>query len=259
MSAETIVSILWTGGYDSTFRMCQLSKKDITIQPYYVSDNRQSEEYELKAIDVISKKLEQNPDTKATIKPIIYVAKADRKKNEEITKAFKRLLKKDYMGSQYDWLGAFSAEHIGIEMSIHKDDKAIALIAKNGTLKKQSDFSGEYYVIDTEKSPQDLVTVFGNYHFPLVDYTKVLMKDEYTSMGLSDVIDDTWFCFSPIDGKPCGCCNPCRYTIEEGMPYRFSQEALARYKKSQTKTFKIKRDLMNLFKAVVNKIRNIVK
>ena len=74
--------------------------------------------------------------------------------------------------------------------------------------------------------------LFGNQHFPLADYTKLQMKAEYSAMGLSDVIDKTWFCFTPIDGKPCGCCNPCKYTIEEGMTERFTKKALNRYKKA---------------------------
>lgn len=74
------------------------------------------------------------------------------------------------------------------------------------------------------------------------------MKDEYEKMKLSDIIDDTWFCFNPINGKPCGYCNPCKYTIEEGMSYRFSKEALKRYKK---------RD--NIFFKFGNKIKNVIK
>ena len=34
---------LWTGGYDSSFRMVQLSKSNVMIQPYYLSDKRKCE------------------------------------------------------------------------------------------------------------------------------------------------------------------------------------------------------------------------
>ena len=246
------VEILWTGGYDSSFRMCQLSRKDVIIQPYYLSDNRASEENELKAINVISDKLRSHKDTVAEIKELIYVPVGDRKQIPEITQAFKNLLSQDRMGSQYEWLGIFALEHKGIEMSIHKDDKAVNLIQKHGKFKLDSDETGEWYVIDTDASSEDCSVLFGNLRFPLVNYTKLEMKSEYEAMGLEDVINDTWFCFTPIDGKPCGCCNPCKYTIEEGMAYRFSDSALKRYKWRKTAVYRyltgLKRRLKRLKK-----------
>ena len=140
------------------------------------------------------------------------------------------------MGSQYEWLGVFALEHKGIEISIHKDDKAIELISKHGKLKKVTDDIGDYYIIDESSSSKDCITLFGNSHYPLADLTKLQMKEQYQALGLSDIIDDTWFCFTPINGKPCGRCNPCKYTIEEGMAYRFSKEALRRYYLHKIKT-----------------------
>ena len=230
MNNQIQVSIFWTGGYDSTFRICQLSRKNVTITPYYLSDNRVSEQMELKAIDKIRKKLVNNPNTVATLNPLQYVSKDSRKSDTNITNAFNKLLKQHFMGSQYEWLGIFALDHPGIELSIHKDDKAISLIHKHGALILQEDEYGTYYIIDKNKSSQELITLFGNQHFPLAGYTKLQMKQEYISLGLADIINDTWFCHKPINGKPCGICNPCRYTIEEGMKERFSEEALRRYK-----------------------------
>lgn len=50
------VNILWTGGWDSTFRVVELSRMEgITIQPVYVIDpNRKSVPYELRAMDNIT-------------------------------------------------------------------------------------------------------------------------------------------------------------------------------------------------------------
>ena len=256
MDNQIQISIFWTGGYDSTFRICQLSRKKVTITPYYLSDDRASEQMEIKAINVIRDKLISNPNTIATINPLQYVSKESRKADSNVTDAFNRLLKLDFMGSQYEWLGIFALEHPGIELSIHKDDKAIALIHKHGTLKLQSDEYGDYYVIDKDKSEKDLITVFGNQHFPLANYTKLQMKQEYISMGLSDIINDTWFCFTPIDGKPCGTCNPCRYTIEEGMAERFPAEALKRYKHHNSIIYKCLRKIKGGLLAIKHKIKS---
>jgi hypothetical protein len=38
--------------------------------------------------------------------------------------------------------------------------------------------------------------------------------------GFADVMALTWFCHSPRNDKPCGVCNPCEYTIEEGLGWR---------------------------------------
>lgn len=250
MSDKELVSIFWTGGYDSTFRVCQLSRKEVVIQPYYMSDNRPSEANELDAIAKISYKLINNPDTVAEIRPLIIIPKNERQHDDKIKNAFYSLLKLDFMGAQYEWLGCFSRDHEGIEMSIHKDDKAVELIKKHGSLKAVHDKYGDYYVIDKENSSEQVIELFGNSRFPLADYTKLQMKEEYESMGLADIIEDTWFCLTPVDGKPCGCCNPCVYTIEEGMSYRFSEEALARYKKHQNPINKAMRNIKRKIKVM---------
>mgnify|MGYP003321755679 CR=1 FL=1 len=88
---------------------------------------------------------------------------------------------------------------------------------------------GEYWILDCKKSDPLLVKLFENYHFPLAKWTKLQMKDFYLKYSYNDIMNATWFCYNPIDGKPCGTCNPCVYTIEEGMKERFTKKALMRY------------------------------
>ena len=104
------------------------------------------------------------------------------------------------------------------------------LIQRHGALKKVSDDTiGDYYVLDEELSSDALKTLFGAFRFPLATITKIEMKTGYADMGLSSIADKTWFCYTPIQGKPCGKCHPCQYTIEEGMKERFTTMALLRY------------------------------
>ena len=227
---NTIVEIFWTGGYDSSFRIAQLSRKPVVIQPYYLSDNRPSESCELKAIETITEALKKHPETRCEFRPLIYVAANERKTNAEVTEAFAKLREQDYMGSQYEWLGTFAREHRGIELSIHKDDKAILLIQKHGALKKVCDETlGETYILDEDKCTESLKALFGAFHFPLAMLTKLDMKAQYTEMGLAEIAAKTWFCYTPIGGQPCGKCHPCQYTIQEGMKERFTPMALLRY------------------------------
>jgi 7-cyano-7-deazaguanine synthase len=243
MSEKPVVEILWTGGFDSTFRVCQLSRRDVIIRPYYMAADRDCIENELQAVRSITEKLRENEATKAVIEDVIFVKMDERKEDQKVVDAFQRLIQKDYMGAQYEYLGVFAEEHKGIELSIHRDDKAMTYIKKYDALKKAEDAIGDRYVVDPEKSSEDCVTVFGNMSFALVDYTKLQMKKEYEKMGLADIIDMTWFCHAPVNGEPCGCCNCCIYTIEEGMKYRFSKEALKRYRRKKSVPRKIYRKI----------------
>ena len=225
-----LVEIFWTGGYDSTFRVVQLSRFAIRIQPYYVSDNRKSEPNELNAIRSITDLLKNHKNTKCVFEDLIIVKTTDRVENTEITNAWRELRKRDYLGSQYDWLGGFATEHKGIELSIHKDDKAILFINKYGALTRIRDqVIGDYWIIDEKVSDPYIIALFKNYHLPLADFTKLKMKELYLVDGYADIINMTWFCYNPIKGKPCGHCNPCMYTIEEGMKERFTMKALFKY------------------------------
>lgn len=64
-----------------------------------------------------------------------------------------------------------------------------------------------------------------------VDETRLDMKRIVEESEYEDIMNITWLCHNPINDKPCGYCNPCVSTIEEGMEYRFSKEALERYNK----------------------------
>jgi len=70
MNSETI-NILWTGGWDSTFRVLELTDKNITIQPYYLKDNRLSEKMEIDTVKSLTEEIRKLPSTKCIIKPLL--------------------------------------------------------------------------------------------------------------------------------------------------------------------------------------------
>lgn len=225
------VNILWTGGWDSTYRVLRLMDKNVSIQPYYLKDNRKSEELELKAIETISRDIRNHPNSKCEVLELITMNVSDVPINAEITKAYKNILKTDFYGSQYDWLARFAEKVKNLELNIHQDDKAVLIIQKYGDIiREYDDLKGDYYVLDYKKSSEDLIKVFGNFHFPILTESKLEMKEWAINSGLIDIMNKTWFCFNPINNEPCGRCNPCTYAIEEGMEYRFSKSAMNRYK-----------------------------
>ena len=227
--SERVVEIFWTGGFDSSFRMTQLSRREVNIQPYYLADNRNSEEKELEAIRNISKRLMEHKDTRCKILPLIKVEPNERNDNAEITAAYERITQKEHLGSQYDWLARFAMLHPGVEIGVHQ--QAIELIEKYGALKKvEDDEIGPYWIVDREKTDKDISRIFQDLHIPLAEYTKLKMKEEYISGGYEDIMHMTWFCYNPIRNKPCGFCTPCRCTREEGMTEWFGVEANIRYR-----------------------------
>ena len=224
------VRIFWTGGFDSTFRVSQLSKFDIEIEPHYMCDKRSTKEYELKAISEIREYLESLEDTKAKFLPLVYHPIDDLEENKEVTEAFSRVFQKHYMGRQYEYLGIVSKMFPGIETGVHVHDKFTYILEDENCLKKvHDDIIGDYYVVDESIASKELATLSKDFHFPLVKYTKKQMRKEFIDNNLDEVMDMTWFCFTPIDGKPCGKCNACKGTIKEGLYSRFEKKALIRY------------------------------
>ena len=111
-----------------------------------------------------------------------------------------------------------------------ESSKALNCISKYGALKLEHEISNDpYYVIDNERSSQDLIRVFGAFRFPVIDKTKLEMIEGFKQLGFEQTMHKTWFCFTPLDGRPCGACNPCRSAIEEGLRFRFTDAALKRY------------------------------
>ncbi len=253
MSRET-VEIFWTGGYDSTFRIVQLSRLDITVQPYYLSDNRIAESYELSAIEKITKLIKKHPDTKCKLLPTVYISVDERPEAlPEVKKAYERIFSKNWLGNQYVWLADFAAEHPGVELSIEKGTNPVKLISQNGSFKKNfSETVGDYYTVSAD-SDKDYFTLFGNFTYPIIDYSKPDMKDFFLKYGYDEIMAATWFCHTPIDGKPCGKCNPCKGVVEEGMAERLDEEALRRYKKAKLVTKLKASPLFKLAKKILHK------
>jgi len=239
MSSMPIVRIFWSGGFDSSFRVVQLSKHNVTIQPYYICDDlRKSKQRELQAIASITEDIKNNPETNCTILPLIKKRVEDIPPDKEILEAYARLTKKVHLALQYYWFASFcKAENIfGVELGIEKEEHGgnvthcIEIFGKITTI-KEGNIS--YYIVDSAESQRDLSLVFGRFRFPipLFDTTKKQLVELYKEYGYGHLIDKTWFCQSPMNGEPCGTCSPCRLTARAGMQFRFSDKALERYEK----------------------------
>ena len=204
-----MINILWTGGWDSTFRVLQASlTQKLEVQPHYVVDpERPGSQMELDAIATISRRANARG---ALILPLICINKADIPERQAITQALLEMRGEDNVGLQYDWLARY-ADTLGspIELAIHKDDKAHALLAGQDPAQN---------------------AVFRYFQFPVFDMTKVEMQSIARREGFLDLLELSWFCHRPIHGRSCGVCGPCCYTRDEGLGHRISWEGRLREK-----------------------------
>ena len=240
MNKKEEISIFVTGGWDSTFMLCKLSKQAFKITPIYVlNPKRQSRDIELTAIKKIVQTLPRNPQTKATITPIKIINLEEIKIDPEIQVARKSLMKRvGSLGYQYDYLATIAKDTgmigVGIENSPPAGDTGETTILT--TLAKLT--SKSYgLVVDKTHSDPEVNLVFGNMFFPIADITEPEMHEWAIKNGYDSVMKLTWFCHSPVNGKPCGLCRPCEEKMGSKMEFLLPEESQKRYYKAKRLNF----------------------
>jgi hypothetical protein len=216
------IRLLWTAGWDSTFRLLDaLLVRGKPVEPYYLTDpGRPSTAYELRAMTRIAETLAaKHPRAAAALARPVVSGVADLLPEEQTTARFERLRARSHLGGQYDWLARFAAERglTDLELSVHRDDRAAEFLQSYVV---REDGDGDPYYRLRGDAPDDL-RIFERFRFPIFDKTKRDMQREARAGGFADLMELTWFCHIPAaDGRPCGRCNPCRYTIDEGLARR---------------------------------------
>lgn len=230
------VNILWTGGWDSTYRLALLSRCDCIIQPYYVvNKKRGSLNEERNAIKEIYSLLKAKKDTKAELLPVIELDRFEYHIADDIKKSYKNILKKVKLGSQYEWLATIARQIDGLEISFEISRYKISefeqyLRKSNFDVVDEDDYVFSYQKLSKD-CDEDLYNIFGNYRFPTSVYTRTKQDfyEDFKKWEYMDVAKYTWFCSQPIDGKPCGYCSPCRDIINQGLEFRMPEESKKRY------------------------------
>ncbi len=113
------VNLLWTGGWDSTYRLIVLSRQDITVQPIYLyGDGRNSITHEREAQQAILKELKSHRDTVANILPLLEYDINQLGENIAISSAYRNITSTRKLGSQYEWLAKFAHEYGKCEVCV---------------------------------------------------------------------------------------------------------------------------------------------
>ncbi|TVQ03549.1 MAG: hypothetical protein EA359_09290 [Balneolaceae bacterium] len=223
LESEKPVNLLWTGGWDSTFRLMQLLLVEkVAVQPYYIIDyRRESIGMEFKSMRYLRKKItETYPETRKLLLPTIHSELESINPDKQITESYLKITTYRHLGDQYDWLTRFCKQHnigkieIAIEKFLDHNELSIFPYLYNPddypTFKKP-----DYY--DIVKPELDFL--FGYFKIPLKDTTKPMMLQYAREKGwMNEIMDKTWFCYRPTRlNLPCGLCKPC----EQVMDIRF--------------------------------------
>ena len=222
------IKILWTGGWDSTFRLLQaVLMEHKCIQPYYLREHeRRSSDIEISTMDLIKEELfSRYPNTNGCILPTIIFNVEDIKPCEEISESYRAIASRIHLGSQFDWLARFCRHHNIEHMEL--------CIESGGTNRINRELMARFKTdapeLDEKYSDSDIYTTFQYYRFPLIETTKLEMADIARKNGFSDLMNMTWFCHAPINDLPCGKCNPCVAVMRDGLVWRIPTAGKIRY------------------------------
>ena len=235
---ESTTNLLWTGGWDSTFRLLWLLvvlKR--AVRPYYLIDtDRISAGEEIKTIEKIREMIfRKYPDARGLLLLVKFRLVSEIKPDQGITDRFNALRSIDSeLGGQYEWLARFAAQsRITFEMSAQLDSVPNCPGSVPNLLKpyvvKRSEGAEDYYELAENPGNPD-VEMFRSFRFPLFDLTKRQMQELAREQGFLDIMEQTWFCNRQLaDGSPCGTCGPCCYLMREGLGGRIGLKGRLRY------------------------------
>lgn len=224
---------LWTGGWDSTYRVLQRAVLDETrVRPCYVVDRgRGSAGKELETMNRLLGRLESgHPDVHARIEPLRFVALEAIPTHTEIDAAWQHLRDAYDIGSQYGWLArlAEAGGWTGVELSVYGGGRLRPMFGDHVQPVERPDGRVTYALGPDAPEPQRLL--FGRFAFPFWELTKREAVAQADREGLTEMLDaNTWFCFSPRNGKPCGTCRPCRFVVKDGLGDRIPRSGHLRY------------------------------
>tara|TARA_Y100001970_G_scaffold293005_1_gene437154 strand:- start:7314 stop:8765 length:1452 start_codon:yes stop_codon:yes gene_type:complete len=224
---DNINYIYWTGGFDSTFRICEmLINEHKTVQPLYITFNldnsckgldcknklwlRRNKLQEINAMNNIRNKLfELFPNTVNLFLPTIYIEEdvGDTHFNQAFNHKFysNNLWPKKRKVHQYYFLSKYADfNKIKIDtgvLGIHRNSKFYSYLNKN-LIKVNNN-----WIIRNDYGPISYL------NFPLFNRTKNMLYNKSQKYGYDVILNHTWSCWFPKKGKPCGKCPMCRERI----------------------------------------------
>lgn len=236
MTENKIVNIFWTGGWDSTYRIVELSRIPVSIQPIYINDpSRLSQEQELSAMNTITQLLQQRKQTQAVFLPIKQINLSSLPCDSRVEKAWKSIASTIHIGTQYKWLPVVAKKYPGIELCIEKPSGprggCTSTLHKFGKLIQNPDKS---FKLDVAASTPECSALFENVTFPILSLTEHDMLANIKAWQYEDIMKHIWFCNNPLQNHCCGMCVPCIQKMTKEMDFLLDSSAQARYFKMKS-------------------------
>lgn len=245
MENNVIVNLLWTGGWDSTYRLLELlivQKKEVSTH-YLIDPCRPSAEVEKATMERIRKAIcKRYPETKDLFLPTKCTNVEDVPQDEKVHKAYNNILENKFLGSQYDWLARYCRSNNlnNVELGTITRQFGVSKIFATTNFHGQEhlDFHAristkitqgvETHFYDKDICSDDEYMILGYYTLPICKISKEGMGQRAKEHGFYDILKMSRFCHRPMIGKfPCGRCNPCADAIREGCSSRVGLPGLA--------------------------------
>lgn len=217
---HSTIPCLWSGGWDSTFRILQLVLVERSrVQPIYLEDKRRrSTSFELQAIHSITSAVQAAGNgISELLLPLQVYNKSSLKNYRDLKKHFRKIDSAFGLGVQYLWFARFARQYRidNLEVSFinHGSDSTPEF---NALLESQ--VRGRGHDCRLVESPvESYLELFRNFRFPTIHMTKEEMGIIAKKTGFLDLLVMSWYCFDPaIDGNPCGKCKPCIIASRSG-------------------------------------------
>jgi len=225
--------LFWTGGLDSTFRLCQivLDQKE-KVQPIYIlcrdldsespAVQRKNRQMEIKTMKKIRSRLHlEHPKTKSLILPTMYVTGVQR--DLEVLKDY-QTLRKEYGHfpsrtiTQYERIARFSLHfnhsHFNHSHFNHRIEVGLEKCGTGldrATNDKRTSPGVECILRDKVDKP---FRIFSQLKFPMAHLTKKDYLEISRQNGYYQYLQITWSCWYPTaSGRSCGKCDMCKKRI----------------------------------------------
>ena len=210
------VNLLWTGGWDSSYRLLSLMHRTAAVvQPWYVIDEmRNSINREVDAMRKIRAALvARDASFGARILPTRFEARENHDGDTpEIIEKFERVTRRIRLGVQYRYLARL-AQNTGavFELSVHDRHHGVGELLTPHLVRVDT-AHGPTLGLPADSDP--VVELFRPFEFPLLGLSKNEMGEEAARDGFEDILELTWFCHTPRNGQACGRCRPCQQVIQ---------------------------------------------
>lgn len=221
MSDAEAVDLLWTGGWDSTFRLLQLVHgTEILVRPHYlVDEERPSLSRELTAMREIREAVEHElPDAMDRLLPTEFGNYQATEIDPRYARLWEEWNRRGRVGPQYAVLASYAQNNDlrGLELCIFGGEPPLSELKSHVEVRRVAGRRRRVLPDDVG----GLEALFERFAFPLLGYTKLEMEREAEESRFLPVLERTWFCHDPVFGLPCGACIPCNIAREEGLGRR---------------------------------------